>query len=55
MDDPLLFNIFIDNVVLWIHYTLLGNYPDENNVSITGNNKENLTKLLLLNFKILAL
>ena len=39
-DGPLLFNLFINNLVLLIEYTTLGNYADDNNLSITGTNRK---------------
>ena len=41
IDGPLLFNLFINNLVLFIEYTALGSYADDNNLSIIGNNTEN--------------
>ena len=41
IDGPLLFNLFINDLVLFIEYTALGNYADDNNLSITGTNTEN--------------
>ena len=40
--DPLLFNLLINDLVLFIKYTALGNYTDGNNLSITGTNIENI-------------
>ena len=51
IDGPLLFNLFINDLVLFIEYTALGNYADDNNLSITGANIENIRKLLLADFK----
>ena len=51
IDGPLLFNLFINDLVLFIEYTALGNYADDNNLSITGTNIENIKKLLLADFK----
>ena len=51
MNGPLLFNLFINDLVLFIEYTPLGNYADDNNLSITGTNIENIKKLLLADFK----
>ena len=51
IDDPLFFNLFINDFVLFIEYTALGNYADDNNLSITGTNTENIKKLLLSDFK----
>ena len=44
IDGPLLFNLFINDLVLFIEYTALGNYADDNNLSITGANIENIKK-----------
>ena len=40
--DPLLFNLLINDLVLFIKYAALGNYTDGNNLSITGTNIENI-------------
>ena len=54
IDSPLLFNIFINDLILFMQCTILGNYADDNNVSISGSNKENNKKFLLSDFKILT-
>ena len=41
IDGPLVLNLFINDLVLFIEYTALGNYADDNNLSITGTNTEN--------------
>ena len=51
IDGSLLFNLFVNDLVLFIEYTALGNYADDNNLSITGTNIENIKKLLLADFK----
>ena len=51
IDGPLLFNLFINDLVFFIEYTALRNYADDNNLSITGTKIENLKKLLLADFK----
>ena len=51
IDGPLLFNTFKNDLVLFIQYTILGNYADDSNISISGSNKENLRKLMLSDFK----
>ena len=51
IDGHLLFNLSINELVLFIEYTALGNYADDDNLSITGANIENIKKLLLADFK----
>ena len=54
IDGPLLFSIFINNPVLFIQYTIIENYADDSNIiSVSGNNKKNLKKLLLSGFQTL--
>ena len=43
----MLFNTFLNDLVLFMQYTILDNYVIDNNISIGGNNKENFKKLLL--------
>lgn len=43
----MLFNTFLNDLVLFKQYTILDNYVNDNNISISGNNKENFKKLLL--------
>ena len=43
----MLFNTFLKDLVLFKQYTILDNYVNDNNISISGNNKENFKKLLL--------
>ena len=45
--------IFVNNLVLFLQYTILGKYNDDSNISISGSNKENLKDLLFLDFKTL--
>ena len=40
IDGPLLFNLFINDLVFFIQYSVLSNYADDNNLFITGKNKE---------------
>ena len=42
VDGHLLFNIFMNNLVLFMQYTILGNYADDSNISVSRSNKENL-------------
>ena len=43
----MLFNTFLNDLVLFMQYTILDNYFNGNNISISGNNEENFKKLLL--------
>ena len=52
IDGPLLFNLFIDDLVFFIQYSVLSNYADVNNLFVIGKNKEDITSLLLLDFEI---
>ena len=45
IDGPLLFSVFVNDLVLFTQYTILRIYPNDNNISISGSNKENLKKL----------
>ena len=45
--DPLLFSFFINDLILFIQYAILVNDADDNNICISGNDKENLKELLL--------
>ena len=45
--------IFVNNLVLFLQYIILGKYNDDSNISISGSNKENLKDLLFLDFKTL--
>ena len=51
IDGSLLFNLFINDLVLFIEYMALGNYVHDNDLSITGTNIENIKKLLLADVK----
>ena len=52
IDGPLLFNLFINDLVFFIQYSVLSNYADDNNFFVIGKNKENIKSLLLLDFEI---
>ena len=39
-DGPLLFNILIKDLVLFIQYMILGNYADDINISISGSKRK---------------
>ena len=40
IDGPLLFNLFINDLVFFIEQCALSNYADDNNLSISGEGKE---------------
>ena len=46
IDGPLLFNLFINDLTFFIEQTTLSNYADDNNLSISGEDKE-LIKFML--------
>ena len=39
VDGPLLFNLFINDLVFFIKQCALSNYADDNNLSISGEDK----------------
>ena len=43
IDGPVLFNLFINDLMFFIEQSILSNYIDDNNVSISGEDKD-LTK-----------
>ena len=43
---PLLFNIFINDLYLWVSKTDLLNFPDDNTISAAANTIEKLTSTL---------
>ena len=49
---PLLFNLYVNNLVLFIQYSVLSNCADDNNLLVTGKNKEDKKSLHLLDFGI---
>ena len=40
IECPLLFNLFINDLVLFLYTTVLSNYADDNNLYTIGNDKE---------------
>ena len=49
-DGPLLQNLFINDLVFSIQYSVLSTYVDDNNLFEVGKNKEDIKSLLLLDF-----
>ena len=52
IDGPSLFSLFINDLVLFIQYSVLSNYADDNNLFIIGKYKEAIKSLLLLDLEI---
>ena len=52
MDGPLLFNLFINNLVFFIEQSTLSNYADDNNLSISGEDKKLIKPMLSSDFMI---
>ena len=50
IDGPLLQNLFINDLVFSIQYSVLSTYVDDNNLFALGKNKEDIKSLLLLDF-----
>ena len=51
IDGRLLFNLLINDLVLFIQYSVLSNYADDNNLLVIRKNKEDIKSLLLLDFE----
>ena len=51
IDDLLLFNLFINGLILFLHATALSNYADDNNVYDIGNDKEEIKRALVEDFQ----
>ena len=52
IDGPLLFNWFINDLVFFIEQCTLSNYADDNNLSISGEDKELIKSMLSSDFMI---
>ena len=52
IDGPLLFNLFINDLTFFIEQTTLSNYADDNNLSISGEDKELIKSMLSSDFMI---
>ena len=53
IDGPLLFNLFINDLVFVIEQCTLSNYADDNNLSISGEDKEFIKSMLSSDFMIM--
>ena len=45
INGPLLFNLFINDLVYFIQYSVLSNFGDDNNLFVIGKNKEDINDL----------
>ena len=53
IDGPLLFNLFINDLIFFIQYCTLSNYADNNNLFSMGKNKDQVKTFLSSDFKII--
>ena len=51
IDGPLLFNLFINDLFLFICFSTLSNYADDNNLFATGTDIQLINQMLLSNFR----
>ena len=51
IDGPLLFNLFINDLFLFICFSTLSNYADDNNLFATGTDTQLINQMLLSDFK----
>ena len=52
IDGPILFNLFINDLIFFVEQCTLSNYADDNNLSISGVDKELIKSMLLSDFMI---
>ena len=52
IDSPLLFNLFINDMIFFIKQCTLSNYADDNNLSTSGEDKELIKFMPLKDFRI---
>ena len=52
IDSPLLFNLFINDLVFFIEQCTLSNYADDNNLSISGEDTELIKSMFSSDFMI---
>ena len=53
IDGPLLFNLFINDLVFFIQYCTLSNYADDNNLYSIGKNKDELNHIFSSDFRVI--
>ena len=51
IERPLLFNLFVNDLVLFLYTTVLNNYADDNNLFTIGNDKEETKRALVKDFQ----
>ena len=51
IDGPLLFNLFVDDLILFLDTTVLSNYADDNNLYAIGNDNEKTKWALVKDFQ----
>ena len=52
IDGPLLFNLFINDLTFYIEQCTLSNYADDNNLSISGEDRKLIKSMLSSDFMI---
>ena len=52
IDGPLLFNLFINDLIFFIQYCTLSNYADDNNLFSMGKNKDEIKNILSSDFRV---
>ena len=52
IDGPLLFNLFINDLIFFIQYCTLSNYADDNNLFSMGKSKDEIKNILSSDFRV---
>ena len=52
IDGPLLFNLFINDLIFFMQYCTLSNYADDNNLFSMGENKDEIKNILSSGFRV---
>ena len=52
IDGSLLFNLFINDRIIFIQYCTLSNYDDDNNLFSMGKNKDEIKNILSSDFRV---
>ena len=53
IEGPLLFNLFINDLILFLYTTVLSNHADNNSLYVIGNDKEETKRALVKDFQTL--